>query len=297
MIGINKKDLDIVQCPHCHGKLAWQGSGEDKLLDNGVLQCDNRHLWRVKEGVADLADRTNFSTKDRMLDTLFDFLAPVHDLSVEYLLPVLQYPDPDTDRSSYIDALDLNGKDLAKGTVRIIDIGTGPGANIDLIDNALPEKRKREIWAVDLNASMLKQFASAFRENEIGPIRLAGADGHKLPFGDSTFDRVLNVGGINLYHSPKQGLAEMARVAKPDTPIVVVDEGLDHEKDNNLLHHLAFKWLTMIDEIDEAPAHLLPAGCEIVDVSNISRFYYCLVYKKTNHDKLVEEMEELGYSS
>ena len=95
MIGLHKNDVSLLRCPDCLKKVKWDGSDSDDWIQNGVLECDKKHIWRVRSGVADLANRTGFSCRERLLDTLFDILAPVHDLSVNYLLPVLQYPDPD----------------------------------------------------------------------------------------------------------------------------------------------------------------------------------------------------------
>ena len=72
----------------------------------------------------------------------------------------------------------------------------------------------------------------------------------------------------------------MARVAKAQTPIVVVDEGIDPARDNSLLHTLAFRALTLFDRIRQAPVDLLPAGAEHVQVSSVSRYYYCLTFQK-----------------
>ncbi|MEQ8953898.1 MAG: methyltransferase domain-containing protein [Gammaproteobacteria bacterium] len=293
MIGIHQDDQSLLRCPKCHGALEFSGRCSE-WLENGVFSCKQKnHLWRVRGGVADLADRSDFTLRDRFLDTLFDFLAPVHDLSVDHLLPVLQYPDPDAAREHYIDEMQLDGRDLQKGkeVKRILDVGAGPGANIPLIRKTIPEEVKYNLWALDLNSSMLSKFANNHRSAGGERIRLLGADGQALPLADNSFDRVLNVGGINLYPDPKKGLAEMARVAKKNTPIVVVDEGLDKDRKHSLLHEIVFKWLTLVDKIDKAPEGLLPDGCEVVKVFNVSRFYYCFVYMKTDHSALKDSLK------
>jgi ubiquinone/menaquinone biosynthesis C-methylase UbiE len=111
-------------------------------------------------------------------------------------------------------------------------------------------------------------------------VRLLRGDAHRLPFADNQFDRVFHVGGINGYRDPKLGLAEMARVARPRTPIVVVDEELDPERKHSLRHRLAFRAITWFDPDPRVPVDRLPAGTECVEVSRVCRFYYCLTFQK-----------------
>src|SRR5438876_6035125 len=104
------------------------------------------------------------------------------------------------------------------------------------------------------------------------------ADGHALPFPDASFDRVYNVGGIGTYHDPHRALAEMARVARPGTPIVVVDEQLDPHREHSLYHRAMFRALTLYDPAPSSPRCYLPDGVVNVVDEQASRFYYCLTF-------------------
>lgn len=281
MIGFEKTDIKNLICPTCCEGLRWQGVElKNGTLHYGVLICKHNHNWRIDSRIPNLVDRNQLNLKDQVMDVVYDFLSPVHDLSVNYLLPVLQYPDAEASRDNYIQAMKLGDLGQSNKPKRILEIGVGTGANIPLMRHAAGYRDDLEIWAVDLNANMIKNCAQAYQDEELPRLRLALADAHQLPFADSFFDRVLHVGGINIYRDVSQGLAEMSRVAKPGTPIVVVDEGLDANRRNNLRHKLAFMWLTSMDEIREAPQGLIPDDCEVSEVFNVSRFYYCLVYEK-----------------
>jgi len=281
MLGFRLDDLPLLRCPTCHAGLEWDGRTRDDIVQNGVLQCASGHIWRVKDGIPNLADRTRFSRKDMLWDVVFDLFAPLHDLSVDYLLPVLQYPD-DGQREDYIRAMKLKRSDMQTGSFpkRVLEVASGPGGNLPLIRRKGRRTEALDVWAVDLNRTMVEECADTHRDERGSVLRLAEADAHDLPFADSVFDRVLHVGGINIYRDARRALAEMARVSKPGTPIVVVDEGLDKSRDNNLLHKAAFCWLTSLDEFSEAPVHLIPSDCKSVGVSYPSRFYYCMVYQK-----------------
>lgn len=281
MIGFTRDDICNLRCPISGGGLEWRGHElKDGTLHYGALISELGQTWRIDGRIPNLADRSLLTPKDRVMDLVYDVLSPVHDLSVNHFLPILQYPDSDASRENYIKAMGLHEFKDSTDTIRVLEIGVGTGANIPLILHAADYPENLEIWAVDLNANMVQRTAQSYQHSDSLRLRLALADAHQLPFADSFFDRVLHVGGINIYRDVSQGLAEMARVAKADTPIVVVDEGLDKCRDNDLRHKLAFLWLTSMDEIREAPTGLIPDDCELDDVYNVSRFYYCMVYHR-----------------
>lgn len=281
MIGFDSDDVKLLRCPSCKEVLDWKGTDhEDGTLHYGILICQHHHTYRVESDIPRLYDQQSWSRKDQFMDVLYDFLAPVHDLSVSYVLPLIQYPDKEPLRANYMKALELDKLRNHESPTRILEVGSGTGANFPLIKHGARSIDDLEIWAVDLNGKMINHSAYAYKHND-ARIRLAQADAHNLPFADNTFDRVLHVGGINIYRDASQGLAEMARVAKSNTPIVVVDEALDESRENNPMHRLAFFLLTSLDEFTNAPTELVPADCEVVSVENASRFYYCMTYQKT----------------
>jgi ubiquinone/menaquinone biosynthesis C-methylase UbiE len=105
------------------------------------------------------------------------------------------------------------------------------------------------------------------------------ADGHALPFPGASFDRVVNVGGLGGFRDPRTALAEMARVAVPGSPIVVVDEQLDPGRDHGLLVRAAFRALTFYEPQPRSPRAILPDGAvDIVD-EQPARVYYCLTFR------------------
>jgi hypothetical protein len=71
----------------------------------------------------------------------------------------------------------------------------------------------------------------------------------------------------------------MARVARPRTPIVVVDEQLDPARRHSLLRRLAFFAITLNQDEARAPTKLLPARAIDVLEEQISTFYYCLSFR------------------
>ena len=70
-------------------------------------------------------------------------------------------------------------------------------------------RRARRNWQKRLNLSL---------------VHCAAED---LPFADNSFDIVFHVGGINFFSDKRRALAEMLRVAKPHTKLMVADETQD----------------------------------------------------------------------
>jgi hypothetical protein len=81
------------------------------------------------------------------------------------------------------------------------------------------------------------------------------------------------------YGDPGRGLAEMARVARPDTPIVVVDEQLDPASRQSPFHRLVFRALTFYTTTATSPVAHLPAGATAIVSEQLSRYYYCLTFR------------------
>ena len=92
----------------------------------------------------------------------------------------------------------------------ILDVATGTGAAARAArDRAGPDG---ELIAGDISATMLD---NARRNPENAGITFEHFDGHKLPFPDSRFDRVICQLGLAFFDDPGRGLAEFWRVLKP----------------------------------------------------------------------------------
>jgi SAM-dependent methyltransferase/uncharacterized protein YbaR (Trm112 family) len=286
-VNLFEGDTALLACPICGGALRFDGrygaprEKGGRPLRSGALRClKNEHVWSMIGGIPSLVERGTVTGRDRLLRPIYDFIAPSHDLGVEIMLPLLQFPDPGASRDRYVRPMDLASLAGTKGTIRILEVGIGAGANLPLLRRHLPAGVDVEMWGVDLSAGMLLQCALRAELLYGEPrLRLLMADAHKLPFADATFDRVFHVGGINGYRDVARGLAEMARVAKPGTPIVVVDEELDPKRWHSPLHRLAFESLTWFDRDPRAPVDAVPKGAVDIEVSRVSRFYYCLRFR------------------
>jgi ubiquinone/menaquinone biosynthesis C-methylase UbiE len=236
--------------------------------------------WPVAEGLPQLFQEQQVRGKDRFMRAIYDGLPSLHDPLTVLLTPLLQGITESRLREGYLPQLALGMLSQRPGgpPLRILEIGIGAGANLPLLTQALPPGLEVEVWGVDLSAGMLDWCRHRIRREGHRNVRLLMADAHALPFPDHSFDRVFEIGGINGYRDPRRALAEMARVARPDTPIVVVDEQLD-SRARSLRDRMAFRLLTFYTAEAHCPQELLPAGAQDIIEEQISRFYFCLTFR------------------
>jgi ubiquinone/menaquinone biosynthesis C-methylase UbiE/uncharacterized protein YbaR (Trm112 family) len=276
------RDVAALVCPACRGGLVFRGTLAADRLDRGVLGCRAcGREWAVRDGVPSLVDETEVRGLDRIMRFVYDRIAPFHDPATYVLLPLLQGSSEASTRDGHMRRLDVGslvpGADGA--APRILEVGVGSGGNLPWLERDLPPGLDVELWGVDLSPNMLAFCGRRLACPGSRPMRLLLADGHALPFRDASFDRVYNVGGIATYRDPRRALAEMARVARPGTPIVVVDEQLDPNTTHGLYHRLMFRALTAYDAAPRCPvAHLPPNAVDVIE-EQVSRFYYCLTFR------------------
>ncbi len=266
-------DVGLLVCPACRGPLV---PAPDALACGG---CPAR--WPIRDGLPSFVENQELGGVEWMMHFIYDWFAPLHDPAVDYLLPVLQGTSVIEARDAYIGRVELGrlAAEVAGRPARILDVGVGTGSDLPYLERHLPPELPVEIWGLDFSAGMLALCRKRLASHRGRPMRIVHGDAHALPFADATFDRVLHVGGIAGYRAPARALAEMARVARPGTPIVVVDEQLDANANVGWLRTLAFRAVTFYDPTPHAPRECVPANAYDVLTEQVSPFYYCLRFR------------------
>jgi ubiquinone/menaquinone biosynthesis C-methylase UbiE/uncharacterized protein YbaR (Trm112 family) len=276
-------DVALLACPETHSPLRYEGTNLELKLQDGVLICEETGTaWYVEETWPRLYKDRPLVGKKKLLQRLYEELPRLHDPLVRYTLPLFQQSGSEAElRRAAIARLELEqlkpGKD---GVVRILEVGVGTGANLPYLLEALPEGLRLELWGCDLSLGMLKLCRQRCEGQPLlKDTRLLMADALALPFRDQVFDRVFHVGGIGGMASPKAALAEMLRVARPGSPLVVVDEQLDGARSPSAWQRLTFKAITFYDDAPAAPIDALPPSVREKKVEQLSPFYYGLSFR------------------
>ncbi len=282
MNGVRAGDVALLACPACGGTLVFHGHEAGGCIRDGRLRCGGcGEAWRVARGMARLYREEAVRGTDRLMRVIYDGLPVLHDPLTTVLTPLLQSISEARMRAGYMRRLELASLAPREDgrPVRVLEVGVGSGANLPLLRAGLPRGLDVELWGVDLSEGMLKHCRRRLRSGDYSGVRLMMADAHALPFPDAAFDRVFHVGGIGGYRAPAKALAEMARVAKPGTPLVVVDEQMDPAFQPSLLQRAAFRALTFYAWDPHCPRELLPAGASEVIEEQVAPFYYCLSFR------------------
>jgi len=291
---LDETNIALMRCTDCGGGL-WRPRAR-------ALQCRAcGACWPIADGLPRMFREESIQGSDKLLRMFYDGLPALHDPATTFLLPALQTDVGErTMRRRYREHLELSTlRPRSDGEpIRILEVGVGCGANLPLLAEALPPGLDVEIWGVDISAGMINQCRrrqlrprrlrrkrAPQGDSRPGRVRLVLADAHALPFTDGVFDRVFHVGAAGSWRDPALGLAEMARVARPGTPVVVVDEQLDDQTQNSLYHRLTFKLLTFYDKDPHCPEELLPPGAVDVHSEQISRFYYSLRFSMPQRER------------
>jgi ubiquinone/menaquinone biosynthesis C-methylase UbiE len=254
-------------CPDCRGALA---AHPDRL---SCARCGD---WPDREGFRALLREARVGRIDRFMRLFYDGMPALHDPLTAHLLPRLQGEGSEALlRAGALDAAAFHTLPDDAVPVRILEVGIGTGANLPGLAQRLAGRRVA-VDGLDLSRGMLARCRARLPVAGLD-VRLVLGDAHRLPYADATFDRVFHVGAAGSWSRPAEALAEMARVAKPGTPIVVVDEQLDRARARKR-DRAAFRLLTFYDRDPKAPVAHLPAGAGDVRVRQLSRFYYALSF-------------------
>jgi SAM-dependent methyltransferase len=276
------EDVKSLRCPACRARVAFRGYVSGDRLQRGELRCGGcAASYEVSDQVARLYREADVRGTDRLLRVVYNGLPAVHDPLVRFSFPWAVGETEEESRARTISKLGLTDlvSEATGRVVRVLEIGAGTGSNVPVLRAMLPPSMPIEVWAVDLSLGMIRLFQQRMRFLGDGETRVLAADAHALPFPDGFFDRVFHVGAINGYRDPRRALAEMARVARAATPIVVVDERLDPDRTHGLAHRLFFRWLTIYDRNPHAPIECLPPDAEDVSVEQMGRFFYCMTFR------------------
>ena len=120
---------------------------------------------------------------------------------------------------AYLAPLEINSGD------RVLETSIGTGRRIS---GSCPRTFTGSVWY--LSSAMLGVCRDNFGRWGY-TAELAQGNAEMLPYTDESFDAVFHVGGINFFNNRAAAIAEMIRVAKPGSLILIADETEKHVRE------------------------------------------------------------------
>lgn len=258
---------ELLVCPTCRGALEWFGQLED-ALSGGVLVCLACRLpYPISHGIPEFVNPRRIGGRNARLSAMYDAASWFYRALSRAAFVSIGLKE-ETGRRELIDRLQPHG--------RVLEVSIGPGVNLPYL---VTRPAAGEIVGLDISRGQLLRCA-AYARRKRWPVDLVLGNGEQLPFTDDSFDSVFHIGGINFFDNKAAALAEMARVAKPGTRLLVADET---ERGARAYEKLipGFSRATGGDRRPPAvpPVDDLPAGVTNVAVRDVwNGWFYCLEF-------------------
>jgi ubiquinone/menaquinone biosynthesis C-methylase UbiE len=159
----------------------------------------------------------------------------------------------------------------------VLETSVGTGLNFKFLLKE-PELQSLNLFGIDLSAEMLLNcLANLHRSKLDASLFLANAE--SLPFADSSFDLVFHTGGLHFFNTPAKAIAEMIRVAKPGSLLLIAGEAeqLSHNMYENLLGRFSKEYR----QPAIPPLHLIPQEMQEVQLQTLrDGQFYAITFRK-----------------
>ena len=260
-------NLQLLACPSCHGTLALNATSAQ-----GSLVCEPcARSFPIVDGIPHFIEPGALTGYNRRFAYLYDWFSWVYRPFSRVAFAFIGLSE-EVGRREVLDRLEPCGG-------RVLEVSIGPGVNLPYL---VGRPDVGEVHGLDISQGQLRRCQSYVnREGWRVPLYLGNAE--ELPFGDSTFDSVFHIGGINFFSHKAKAIAEMVRVAKPGTRIVICDE---NERGAQAFERTlpGFKRSFKAGRaVVAAPADAVPEGMEELRVFEAWKgWMYCLEFRKPN---------------
>jgi ubiquinone/menaquinone biosynthesis C-methylase UbiE/uncharacterized protein YbaR (Trm112 family) len=268
---VRSSSLALLGCPACRQDLRLEAAGAGPGIKAGKLRCLGcSKVYPIQKGIPRFAARQELVGQNKLAYWVQTLDAPVYDQTVK-LMTLLFGIREDEGRREYLSRLELRQE------AKILEVAVGPGPNFRYIRQM---SEAIECYGLDLSTGMLRQCGNNLQKWGLEAELFQGL-AEQLPVKDNTFDVVFSVGGINNFRDKRAAIAEMVRVAKPGTKIVIVDEWFHPQRTTGLLRRV-LKLFPSFSQRTAPPVDLVPADIEDLKVVPIWNGYgYCLELRRS----------------
>lgn len=259
--------VSLLCAPESHEPLRLASvPGPDGSLTQVLIGVDSGQQFPVRDGIPLLLDQSKVTGANQRYQRVYNRVAGLYDGGIR-LFGVLAGGGEGHFRGEYL--RELQG--YSDG--RLLEVSIGTGANLRFIP------ANADFYGLDLSWGMLKRCRrNLSRWNLEAELILGNAE--DLPLRDESFDAVLHVGGINAFDDRAKAIAEMIRVARAGTMIMIVDETA------KLMDAFAWipgfrSWMQQFGDRFLPPVGLVPPDMKGIRVREIAKGnLYCLTFRK-----------------
>jgi ubiquinone/menaquinone biosynthesis C-methylase UbiE/uncharacterized protein YbaR (Trm112 family) len=241
---------DVLCCPTCKNTLSQRNEKIGDVIAPDELICTscNKNYLNMDGYIDFLGEKGRILTSKRE-EIVRSFYAKFYSPLTNLMF--LLCGGVKNARREVLSRLDIKNDNI------VLETGMGAGENFPWL-NRMAENLK--FYGIDIQKQMMIHcMRNINRWNIKGEIYRADAE--ELPFRDEKFDVVFHLGAINLFSDKKKAIAEMIRVAKPGTKIVIADET---EKAGRLFNLFTGTDDTIIPPIDLIPGEMKNKQMDII---------------------------------
>jgi ubiquinone/menaquinone biosynthesis C-methylase UbiE len=261
VFGMNPEALAFLAAPASDEPLSLVEEGGGSFL----VASGSGRRFPVSDGIPDFLDESDLVGPNRRYQRLYDRTAAFYDFST-WIYARLKGTSEAARRGEYLRDLEVSDDS------HVLEVSVGTGANLELLP------RRAWYFGLDISRGMLQRCRRRARRAGLKLDLFLGA-AERLPFRSGVFDGVLHVGGINFFSDRRRAVAEMVRVARPGTKIVIVDETEEFAARHETTPFARAFYGNRPERI-EAPADLLPPGMQGVETRLVARGdLYCLSFR------------------
>jgi ubiquinone/menaquinone biosynthesis C-methylase UbiE/uncharacterized protein YbaR (Trm112 family) len=261
------ESVPMLRCPRSHEPLRLVSEpGPDGSPQQVLVSEPSGERYVVRDGIPLLLDQDTLSGTNLRYQGAYNRAARFYDPALR-LAARLVGGSEGRFRREYLQELGVQAGQ------RVLEVSVGTGANLRYLPSGAI------CFGLDISWGMLARCRENLRKWQLETEVFLG-NAEELPFCDESFDVVYHVGGINAFNDRARALAEMVRVARGGSKLLVVDESA------KLMEALSWapsarRMLQEWGDRFQAPVELLPAGMAEVQVTPILRgWLYCMTFRK-----------------
>ena len=257
--------IELLESPATHEPLHFQRDRRSELL---VSASGER--FPILKGIPQFVDAEALSGQNKKYNHLYQAIGGFYD-DTQRVWCALKGIDQYAYLRSYLGKLELKAGD------RVLETSVGTGLNWKF----LPEAKRLKLFGLDLSAEMLSRCQENLRRWNL-EADLALGNAEELPYAGESFDCVFHVGGINFFNDRAKAIAEMIRVAKPGTLLLIADETEEHVQAVYENAPYTGSYFKKRKEPVLPPIDLVPKEMEDVqlDTSLMKGHFYVLTFRK-----------------